>query len=528
MSRIARGQSSTASADGAPPSYAVGYPSRAFSSHAVCGRRGEYYSTSDDFSPIPVTPQFALGTSTEVAQVVNEGGHRSLRQLITDAPFVKDASSIQPLKKSDFLFGDSVRDPDAVFIDDEQWLHKTGSGFIYLPKVPRHRSLTELRRQAITREMSWRLTEEHESVHYGYITHQAVPGSSRSHITGLRPGVLGLDAPPRNEFLATASTLKNRLAALGREMPATRHRFYGWVHSLDKLWWTRMTKYVLSRWGEELHACGLYAAIHATMYGLPVSARHFFALYELYNPDSNTFLTRQGELGLALHEMHRISGLPMGQMLYQEYFPSNHELSQLKDRMPDRYETLWDLTCHYHIALAQSEPLAKRTKSFVSLKQFACYLFKNLESNSGEDICELSPLTPSGVNSLLKKIVARSYTISSPENGSPTGTKFKSFLWHATAPIRPMTLLAGYLAIWLKKCVVPFQSGDALPLEVLYPAIQLVYKKELSLLPVIVANIHRGLRQLSSAFTRKERDSPTQIPTSKVELPYTYLMAWLI
>ncbi|ONK72967.1 uncharacterized protein A4U43_C04F25540 [Asparagus officinalis] len=433
MSRVPRGRSPTVPADGVLPSYAMEYPSRAFSSHAVDGRRDEYYSTSDDLSPIPVTLQFAPGTSTEVSQVVKEGGHRALRQLITDAPFVKDASSIQSLRKTDFLFGDSVRDPDAVFIDAEQWLHRNGNGFLYLPKIPRHRSLTELRRQAVTREMSWRLTEEHESVHCGYITHQAATGSSRSPIIGLRPGVLGLDAPPRNEFLASASTLKNRLADLGREMPATRHRF--------KLWWTRMTKYVLSRWSEELHACGLYAAIRSTMYGLPVSAKHFFALYELYNPDSNTFLTRHGELGLALHEMHKISGLPMGQMLYQEYFPSNHELSQLKDRMPDRFETLWDLTCHYHIALAQSEPLAKRTKSHVSLKQFASYLFRNLESNSGEAICELAPLTPSGVNRLLRKIDAHSYTISSPESGFPAGTKFKSFLWHATTPIRPMTLL---------------------------------------------------------------------------------------
>ncbi|ONK68156.1 uncharacterized protein A4U43_C05F8090 [Asparagus officinalis] len=362
-SHILRGRSSTASVDGVLPSYAVEYPSRAFSSHAVDGRRDEYYSTSDDLSPIPLTLQFTPGTSTEVAQVVKEGGHRALRQLITDAPFVKDASSVQSLRKTDFLFGDSVRDPDAVFIDAEQWLHRNSNGFLYLPKIPRHRSLTELRRQAAKREMSWRLTEEHESVHCGYITHQAAPGSSMNHIIGLRPGVLGLDAPPRNEFLASASTLRNRLADLGREMPATRHRFYGWVHSLDKLWWTRMTKYVLSRWSEELHACGLYAAIRSTMYGLPISAKHFFALYELYNPDSNTFLTRHGELGLALHEMHKLSGLPMGQMLYQEYFPSNYELSQLKDRMPDRYETLWNLTCHYHIALAQSEPLAKRTKS---------------------------------------------------------------------------------------------------------------------------------------------------------------------
>ncbi|ONK73212.1 uncharacterized protein A4U43_C04F28450 [Asparagus officinalis] len=443
MSHVPRGRSPTTSADGVLPSYAVEYPSRAFSSHAVDGRRDEYYSTSDDFSPIPLTLQFAPGTLTEVAQVVKEGGHRALRQLITDAPFVKDASSVQSLRKIDFLFGDYVRDPDAVFIDAERWLHKNGGGFLYLPKIPRHRSLTELRRQAVTREMSWRLTEEHESVHCGYITYQAAPGSSRSHIVGLRPGVLGLDAPPRNEFLASASTLKNRLADLGREMPAARHRFYGWGHS--------MTKYVLSRWSEELHACGLYAAVRATMYGLPVSAKHFFALCELYNPDSNTFLTRQGELGLALHEMHRISGLPMGQMLYQEYFPSNHELSQLKD-----------------------------------------------QSNSGEAICELAPLTSSEVNGLLKKIDAHSYTISSPESGFPAGTKFKSFLWHATASIQPMTLLAGYLAIWLKKCVVPYQSGDIMPLEI------------------------------SSTFTQKEDAPSANIPLSKVELPYIYLMAWFV
>ncbi|ONK80572.1 uncharacterized protein A4U43_C01F19320 [Asparagus officinalis] len=497
MSRVPRGRSPTVPADGVLPSYAVEYPSRAFSSHAVDERCDEYYSTSNDFSPIPLTLQFVPGTSTEVAQVVKEGGHRALRQLITDAPFVKDASSIQSLRKTDFLFGDSVRDPDVVFIDAEQWLYKNSGGFIYLPKIPRHCSLTELRRQAVKREMLWRLTEEHESIHCGYITHQAAPGSSRSHIIGLRPGVLGLDAPPRNEFLASVSTLSNRLVDLGREMPAARHRFYGWVHSLDKLWWTRLARYVLSRWSEELHACGLYAAIRASMYGLPVSAKHFFALYKLYNPDSNTFLTRHGELGLALHEMHKIYGLPMGQMLYQEYFPSNHELT-------------------------------KRTKSYVSLKQFASYLFRNLESNSGEAICELAPLTPSGVNSLLKKIGAHSYTISSPESGFPAGTKFKSFLWHATAPIRPMTLLAGYLAIWLKKCVIPYQSGDALPLEVLYPAVQLAYKKELSLLPVMVANIHRGLRQISSAFSRKESESSAQIPTIKVELPYTYLMAWFV
>ncbi|ONK64087.1 uncharacterized protein A4U43_C07F21950 [Asparagus officinalis] len=149
MPRSSRGRSPAMSADGAPPSYAVGYPSGSFPSHAIYGRRGEHYSNSNDPSPIPATPQFASDTSTEVAQVVREGGHRAIRQLITDAPFVKDASSTQPLRKSDFLFGDSVDDPEAVFIGAEHWLHKTGNGFIYLPEIPRHRSLTELRFPAV-------------------------------------------------------------------------------------------------------------------------------------------------------------------------------------------------------------------------------------------------------------------------------------------------------------------------------------------------------------------------------------------
>ncbi|ONK73125.1 uncharacterized protein A4U43_C04F27510 [Asparagus officinalis] len=79
MFHILRGQSPVTPAEGVLPSYAVGYPSRAFPSHEVYGRRDEYYSTSDDFSPIPLTPQFSSGTSTEVAQVVKEGGHRVLR-----------------------------------------------------------------------------------------------------------------------------------------------------------------------------------------------------------------------------------------------------------------------------------------------------------------------------------------------------------------------------------------------------------------------------------------------------------------
>ncbi|ONK68624.1 uncharacterized protein A4U43_C05F14080 [Asparagus officinalis] len=157
---------------------------------------------------------------------------------------------------------------------------------------------------------------------------------------------MGSSDPPRGEVFTVANTVKNRLANLGREMPATGHRCYGWVYSLDKLWWVCLSNYILDRFDEELKANGLYATIHATTYGLTISIPHFLALLELYNPDTNTFLTKYGELGLALHEMHKVFGLLMGNIIYQEYFPSNRELQQLKSRMLNRYNTFRILGSH--------------------------------------------------------------------------------------------------------------------------------------------------------------------------------------
>ncbi|ONK56835.1 uncharacterized protein A4U43_C10F13590 [Asparagus officinalis] len=342
-------------------SFLVEFLSREFSAHSVEGHCSEAYASTDEPIPVPVDPQFAPGVPEELSRLVRKGERHSLRQLITDAPLVKDPSSTHPLRKPDYLFGDSIEDPAAVFLGMEQWLHHDDGGHLYLPPIPRHRSFAELRCQAVPREMSWRLTEEHERIHYSYITRGTVGSSNRNQITGLHPGITGLNDPPKGEIFTVANTVKNRLAALGREMPATGHRCYGWVHSSDRLWWTRLSHYILDRFGEDLKAGGLYAAIRATTYGLTMSVPHFLALLELYNPDANTFLTKHGELGLALHEMYKISGLPMGNMIYQEYFPSNKELQQLKSWTPNRYNTFWDLACHYHIALTGIDPLSKKS-----------------------------------------------------------------------------------------------------------------------------------------------------------------------
>ncbi|XP_020271479.1 uncharacterized protein LOC109846644 [Asparagus officinalis] len=262
------------------------------------------------------------------------------------------------------------------------------------------------------------------------------------------------------------------------------------------------------------------------MHGLQISVGHFLRLFEIYNPDTNTFFTKNGELGLALYEMMKVSGLPIGDVPYQEFFPTTSQLNKMKDRSSVTHETLWELTCHYHIAMAEMETKARKKSPQVSLKQFADYLFKNLEDRSGE-VCGLSPLSPGDINRLLEKTNAQSYT-SHSEDGFSHGTKFRSYLFQAGVPIRPTTLLAGFLAIWLKRCVVPHQSSDAMPMEVLYPAVQLATGRRLSLLPAMVAAIHSGLRQLVSAFTQEKKKPSASISVPKLELPYTYLMTWLV
>jgi len=94
-------------------------------------------------------------------------------------------------------------------------------------------------------------------------------------------------------------------------------------------------------------------------------------------------------------------------------------------------------------------------------------------------------------------------------------------------------LLAGFLIVWLKKCVVPSSSGDVVHPNVLLPAVRLVHGHPLGLLPAMVCCIQRGLRALTEAFCRppatkrgKGATSPCDGPNSRIGLPYTYLMAW--
>ena len=112
-------------------------------------------------------------------------------------------------------------------------------------------------------------------------------------------------------------------------------------------------------------------------------------------------------------------------------------------------------------------------------------------------------------------------------------TFIRSFHHQARRPISRKALLAGFLSVWLKRCVVPSPSSDAILPTVLLLAIRLVHGRSLGLLPAMVCCIQRGFHALTEAFCRpptmksgKGTILPRDGPNPRIGLPYTYLMAW--
>jgi len=66
---------------------------------------------------------------------------------------------------------------------------------------------------------------------------------------------------------------------------------------------------------------------------------NFFEVLKRYNPDTCTFFTPVGEMGFALHEMFKVSGLSIGDLPYKQYISSIEELHLLKRDASQVYET---------------------------------------------------------------------------------------------------------------------------------------------------------------------------------------------
>lgn len=100
-----------------------------------------------------------------------------------------------------------------------------------------------------------------------------------------------------------ANTFLNDFLRLKGQYPTHNFHTLGWIHSINKMWWCRMIRFVLSKFEAIMKDIGLYGAVRIIQYGLPHSAYHLVSVLEMYHPKSGIFFTLVGELSFALHEI---------------------------------------------------------------------------------------------------------------------------------------------------------------------------------------------------------------------------------
>ena len=176
----------------------------------------------------------------------------------------------------------------------------------------------------------------------------------------------------------------------------------------------------------------------------------------------------------------------------------------------------------------------------VKQMSWASYLFNDINEKSNP-VTSLAPCTD---EEIAKRISASTslYTTESDEDTFKPDTVFECFHYQVRIPISDQALLAGFLMLWLKRCVVSTLLHEVIIADVVYPAVLLAHGKSISLLQAMVAGIQSGLRVLTKSLCQVEAIVDSQgrpvvdsegkpevkTPNPRVELPYTYLMAWYV
>jgi len=120
----------------------------------------------------------------------------------------------------------------------------------------------------------------------------------------------------------------------------------------------------------------------------------------------------------------------------------------------------------------------------------ANYLFQGLGEKSGS-VTRLAASTNAKIAERISELVT-SYRTESNEDIFKHGTIFDSFHHHVKTPISDRALLAGFLMLWLKRCVLPTLPQEVIIADVVYLAV-LAHGRSLSLLPIMIGCLQNGL-----------------------------------
>src|SRR5436853_1059345 len=148
-----------------------------------------------------------------------------------------------------------------------------------------------------------------------------------------------------------------------------------------------------------------------------------------------------------------------------------------------------------------------------------------------------------------------SYLLEDAVAGHAAGSLVESYHYQSTRTISRRALMAGFLMLWLKRCILPAEKISA---NVILPAVLLCFNHSVALLPALIANIHCGLRSVINSFmaapkgitnskTKKAKQAPRGLSVvaekvggategaasskqtiPRVEMAYTHLMAWFV
>ena len=130
----------------------------------------------------------------------------------------------------------------------------------------------------------------------------------------------------------------------------------------------------------------------------------------------------------------------------------------------------------------------------VKQMSWANYLFCGLREKSGL----VSRLTASTDTEIIGRIFesVTSNTTESIEDTFKPDTIFDTFHHQAKIFILYRALLAGFLMLWLKRCIIFTLPHEVIVADVFYPAVLLTYDRFLGLLPIMVGCLQSGLRVL--------------------------------
>jgi len=171
---------------------------------------------------------------------------------------------------------------------------------------------------------------------------------------------------------------------------------------------------------------------------------------------------------------------------------------------------------------------------------WANYLFCGLGEKSSL-VSRLAIITDTEITEMISELVTSFITESNEDTFKPD-TVFDSFQHQAKIPISDKALFAGFLMLWVKWCVVSTLPHEVIVTDIVYPTVLLAYGRLLGLLPAMVSCLQSGLQILCHSFcnvvAKEDREGNVvvgldgeprmKIPNLRIELPYTYLMAWYI